>query len=117
MIAILSLASILFLADLPDDHVRIEICEQGVPTDLLWPAASLRATETYSADVIGIFRTPQKYVDTGVRGDRPNPYMLRASALVELPAGKHRLLLRARGAARLFVDGQPKPILTTPFPP
>ena len=104
-------------ANLPDDHIRVEISEQGVPTDLIWPAATLKTTESYSADVFGIYRTPHKYVDTGVRGDRSNPYMLRASAMIELPAGKHRLLLRARGAARLFIDGQPKPILTTPFPP
>src|SRR5262249_21339452 len=54
-------------------------------------------------------------VETGVRGDRGNPFLLRAMAVVKLPAGSHRLLLRGRGAARLWVDG--KAVLTNPFPP
>ena len=58
---------------------------------------------------------PHKYVDTGVRDDRPNPFLLRAAAVVTLPAGKHRFLLRARGASRLYLDE--KLVLSTPFPP
>jgi hypothetical protein len=58
-----------------------------------------------------LFELPQKYVDTG---DRANPLLLRAAAVVNLPAGRHRLLLRARGASRLLVDGQP--LLRTGFP-
>ncbi|HJZ54367.1 MAG TPA: DUF1553 domain-containing protein, partial [Gemmataceae bacterium] len=46
---------------------------------------------------------------------RANPYLFRAAAVVSLPPGKHRLLLRGRGASRLFVDG--KLLLSTPFPP
>ena len=41
--------------------------------------------------------------------------LLRALGVVKLPAGKHRLLLRGRGASALFVDG--KLIAKTPFPP
>lgn len=100
--------------DLPAGKVLVEICEQGVPNDKLWPAAPLEVTQTYTADAFGFVRVPHKYIDTGIRGDRPIPYLLRASAHIDLPAGKHRLLLRGRGAARLFVDGQA--VLTTPFP-
>ena len=57
---------------------------------------------------------PKKYIDTGVRADRPNPSMVRASALVTLPKGKHRLLLRGRCAAHLFVDG--KTVISNAFP-
>src|SRR5205823_4675793 len=74
----------------------------------------LAVAETYREDVFGFFEVPHKYIDTGVRGDRPNPFLFRAAAIVNLPAGKHRLLLRGRGATRLYVDE--KLVLTTPFP-
>ena len=81
----------------------------------VWPSEPLPTTEAYAAPAFGFFRTPFPYVSTGVRGDRANPYFLRAAAKVTLPAGKHRLLLRGRGAAALFIDG--KLVLSTPFPP
>ncbi len=93
--------------------VRVEICEEGVPEKNAWPTQSPKATESYDEDVFGFFEVPQKYVDTGVRGDRPNPYVLRAAAMVKLPAGKHRLLLRGRSASRLYLDG--RQVLTLPF--
>lgn len=101
--------------DLPAGRILVEICEQGVPTENVWPAATLGASESYLADAFGFFHVPYKYIDTGIREDRPNPFLMRASAEVELPAGEHRLLLRARGATRLTIDGQQ--VLTTPFPP
>jgi hypothetical protein len=98
---------------LPMDRVRVEICEDGVAESNTWPTVSPRATEGYEEDAFGIFDVPQKYVETGVRGDRRNPFVLRAAANVKLPVGKHRLLLRARSAARLYVDR--KQILSLPF--
>src|SRR5262249_32861671 len=77
--------------------------------------AQLPPTETYREEAFGFFAVPHKYVDTGVRGDRNNPYLLRAAALVTLPPAKHRVLLRGRGAGRLYVDG--KLLLSTPSPP
>lgn len=102
-------------ARLPKDAVLVEICETGVPQKEEWPAETLKADETYTVEAFGFSRIPHKYVETGIRGDRANPYLLRAAAQVEFPAGTHRLLLRGRGASRLFVDG--KLLLTTPFPP
>jgi hypothetical protein len=102
------------LARLPAGRIRVEICEDGVPKDS-WPGSPLAAAETYAADAFGFFQVPHKYIDTGVRADRSNPYLLRAAALVDLPAGTHRLLLRGHGACRLFVDGIL--VLATPFPP
>ena len=92
--------------------VRVEICEQDVPKSG-WPAVAPRATENFAEDAFGLFELPLKYVATGVRGDRAFPTLVRATASVTLPAGKHRLLLRARGMARLSVDG--KVIAETPF--
>lgn len=91
---------------LPKGKVLVQICEEGVPTKNAWPPFPPQPSETYTEDVFGIFEVPHKYVDTGVRGDRPNPYLLRAAALVHLPAGKHRLLVRGRNATHLSIDGR-----------
>ena len=86
------------------NRVLVEICEKGVPADNTWPTKAI-VTESYHEDAFGLFELPQKYVATGVRGDRAFPTLVRASARVNLPAGRHRLLLRSRGPARMLVDG------------
>ncbi|NQV23527.1 MAG: DUF1553 domain-containing protein [Rhodopirellula sp.] len=90
---------------IPAGKVLVQISEEGVPETNGWPEEP-QVTETYHEDLFGLIDLPQKYVSTGVRGDRANPLHLRAAALVKLPAGKHRLLLRGRGACRLVVDGK-----------
>ncbi|HEY1189449.1 MAG TPA: DUF1553 domain-containing protein [Gemmata sp.] len=102
-------------SDVPKGAVLVQLCEEGLPNRNSWPELPPRATESYREDVFGFFAVPHKYVDTGVRGDRANPYLLRAAAVVKLPPGRHRVLLRGRGAARLYFDE--KLLLTTPFPP
>lgn len=90
---------------IPAGKVLVQISEAGIPESNRWPEEP-QVTETYQEDVFGLFELPQKYISTGVRGDRANPSHVRASALVDLPAGKHRLLLRGRGVSRLIVDGK-----------
>jgi hypothetical protein len=91
---------------LPKGLVRVEICESGVPAKNAWPTIPPKADEAYNIEAFGISDIPQKYVDTGVRGDRANPLVLRAAAKVTLPEGKHRLLLRGRSASQLYIDGK-----------
>ncbi len=92
--------------------VRVELGERDVKPLGDQPSATA-ATESYTEDAFGLFELPHRYISTGVRADRAFPMLVRASAEVTLPPGKHRLLLRARGEARLFVAG--KKILETPF--
>jgi hypothetical protein len=101
--------------DVPKGEVLVHLCEEGMPTRNAWPDLPLPPTETYREDAFGFFEVPHKYVDTGVRGDRANPFLFRAAAIVTIPAGKHRILLRGRGAGRLYVDN--KLVVSTPFPP
>lgn len=92
--------------------IIVEICEEGVPKDNSWPAEAI-VTESYTEEVFGFFTLPQKYIATGVRADRAFPTLVRASANVTLPPGKHRVLLRSRGKARLTIAG--RTVLETPF--
>lgn len=101
-------------SDVPPRRVLVQLCEEGVPARNAWPDVEPLPTEIYHEDAFGFFEVPHKYIDTGVRADRGFPFLMRAAALVNLPAGKHRLLLRGRGASRLLIDGQL--LLTTPFP-
>lgn len=100
-------------AMIPEGKILVQISEDGVPAANSWPDEP-KVTETYEEEVFGFFEWPQKYVSTGVRADRANPSHFRASALVNFPKGKHRLLLRGRGAGRVIIDG--KKVLETPFP-
>ena len=93
--------------------VLVEICESNIPRNGSWPETKAAATEHFFEDAFGLFELPQKYISTGVRADRAFPTLVRASAQVSIPAGKHRILLRSRGKARLLIDGQP--VLETPF--
>lgn len=99
----------------PSDRVLVEICDDWHPEKNMWPTEQLKLTERHETPALALARLPEKYVDTGVRGERGNPYFLRALAKVKLPAGKHRLLLRGRGASALFIDGKLQ--VVTPFAP
>jgi hypothetical protein len=101
--------------DVPAGRVLVQLAEEGMPDANAWPNEPPKVGESYTEDVFGFLDVPQKYVDTGVRGDRHVPFLFRAAASVTFPKGKHRLLLRARGATNLHIDG--KTVLTTPFPP
>lgn len=103
------------LASEPSEDVLVEICEQGLADKDAWPEASLEGTEAFRIPAFGLDRIPAKYVDDGVRGTRPSPSLVRLSASVPIPAGKHRILIRARSASRLMIDGEL--IVETPFAP
>lgn len=101
---------------LPKGSVLVELCESGLSPDKnTWPETAPPATERYLERAFALFRLPQKYIETGVRADRANPLFVRLSGSVDLPAGKHRLLLRGRGASRVTLNGVV--VLTNPFPP
>lgn len=90
---------------IPSGKVLIQISEKGVPETNGWPEEP-EVTESYTEQAFGFFEVPHKYISTGVRADRQNPSHVRASALITLPEGKHRLLLRGRGRSRLSIDGK-----------
>jgi hypothetical protein len=97
----------------PPGKVLVQIAERGVPGQQRWPEEP-EVTETYQEEAFGLFALPEKYIGTGVRADRANPSLVRMAGRITLPRGTHRLLLRGRGASKIFIDG--KPVLSTPFP-
>lgn len=99
----------------PTSGIRVELCDRDIPTGSAWPEEAVFPSETYEEKAFGLFRFPARYIETGIRADRGNPMMVRALAQVKFPEGKHRFLLRSRGASRLSLNGQL--ILSNPFPP
>jgi len=93
------------VSKLPKDAVRVELFE-GIGTTANWNFTVGAPVETYTEPAFGFVGVPQKYTDRGVRADRSNPFLLRASALVKLPAGEHKFLLRSLQGAKLHVDGR-----------
>ncbi|QDV25491.1 DUF1553 domain-containing protein [Aureliella helgolandensis] len=101
--------------DVKAGEVRVELCTSGVPGRREWPDTLPTSSEILTEEAFGFFELPKKYESGGVLGNPPGNTFLRASGLVTLPKGKHRLLLRARGISRLIVDG--KTVLDTPLMP
>jgi hypothetical protein len=93
--------------------VLVELFE-GVPDQLSWDFSVGLPEENFRAPAMGFAHLPSRYTETGVKADRRMPFLFRATVQVSLPPGRHSLLLRAHGGARLSVDGQP--IISTRFP-
>jgi hypothetical protein len=99
--------------DPPKDGVLVEVME-GIPDKLSWDFIAPEPTERYIEPAFALVEIAHKYSPLGVRADRSNPFVVRVTGDVELPAGDCRLLIRSRSASRLFIDG--KLAVQNPFP-
>ena len=99
--------------DPPQNGVLVEVFE-GIPDKLSWDFVAPEPTERFTEPAFALAEIVHKYSPLGVRADRSNPFVLRVTGDVELPAGESRLLIRSRSASRLFVDG--KLAVEVPFP-
>ena len=86
--------------------VKVELFEKLKAPQLLAPPADAVPTETYQEPAFAFVRTPVKFSGNALPMDRSIPFGLRASYERVLTAGEYRFRLRARGAARLEIDGQ-----------
>ncbi|MCA8996937.1 MAG: DUF1553 domain-containing protein [Planctomycetaceae bacterium] len=96
------------LPDIPNGRVLVQLSE-GLPTHTRWlndgeswPSESTR----WTGDLFLLPRVPLQYDTWGIRSGWNAPVLLRMAGDVELPAGTHRFLLRARSLGRLWIDGQ-----------
>lgn len=94
-----------FAAIASSADVSVELLE-GTFKDKSWDAANAKVTDTYTEPAFGFITVPGKFSNRGLLVDRSNPYLVRSSKKMTLPAGDYTFLVRARGAARLFVDEQ-----------
>ncbi len=94
-------------SDYPENRVAVELLEE-VPFSHGWIFDTSECEPIYGYDetAFGFYQLPNRYVGTGVRGSWPSPMLVRATSRVELPKGRHTILLRAHSTARLSVDGE-----------
>ena len=96
------------LGDIPAGRVLFQLSENMPAGDRwlyaseAWPAESIR----WLGDSFLLPRIPARYDDWGIRSSWNAPLLLRIAGEVELPVGKHGLLVRARSLSRLWIDGQ-----------
>ncbi len=85
--------------------VRVTIWE-GISEGWDGPAPGRTPDDAYDAPAMGFARLPAKVNARGIEVDRAAPFGLAARTTLRVPAGPHRLILRAKGAARLTIDGK-----------
>jgi cytochrome c553 len=60
----------------------------------------------FSTDGFLLPRIPARFDSWGIRSAWKAPVRLRLAADIQLPAGNHRFLIRARSTSRLWIDGE-----------
>ncbi len=63
-------------------------------------------TERWMAEAFLLPRLPLRHDGWGIRSSWKEPLLVRMAGDAALPEGKHRVLLRARALARLWIDGK-----------
>ena len=95
------------IAGVPANRVLVQFCEGASAYDR-WPNGNESVGETtrWSMDGFLFPRVPLRFDDWGIRSEWKSPLLIRFAADVEIPPGQRRLLLRTRGLARLWIDGE-----------
>ncbi|MFO0942355.1 MAG: DUF1553 domain-containing protein [Pirellulales bacterium] len=86
--------------------IELQIFEDLPAHDSWTPNASYRTNLVYKLEADRFFfpRLPRRYDDWGIIASWRSTVLLQAAARVNLPVGKHQLLLRGRGLSRLWLD-------------
>jgi hypothetical protein len=71
-----------------------------------WAKPPSLKTDEYAERAFGFGAFVEKYDAQGIRVDRSEHFLLRAAAVVTLPQGAQRLLVRSLSGARLALDGR-----------
>lgn len=96
------------VGDIPAGKVMVTMAESLAAHDR-WPNQHEgwpEETVSWLGDSFLLPRIPLRYDDWGIRTGWKSPVLLRMSADVDLAAGEHQLLLRARALGRLWIDGK-----------
>jgi hypothetical protein len=87
------------------EAAKVELLE-GPIKDRSWDFSQAQVVETFEEQAFALTLAPTKYSSRGVALDRSSPFVLRVTQTLELPAGEYRLLMRSRGASRLYLDNR-----------
>ena len=101
------------LAPVPTAAVLFEIIA-GVADVSGWRFPLRQPVESFTRSTFALTELPQHYDDAGLRADRKAPLVLRGRARVPLPLGPQRIWVRARGEARVLLDGKQVATLKPP---
>lgn len=95
------------MGKIEEGQVLVQVNE-GHSASNRWPNSleTLKESLRWSSDAFLLPRMPLRYDDWGIRSAWADPVVLRMASDVKLPQGSHRLMLRTRGLARLWVDGK-----------
>ena len=63
-------------------------------------------SDAYEVPAFGFVQIPAKVNARGIEIDRAVPYAIRAESTLKIAPGRRTLILRAKGAARLSIDGR-----------
>ena len=104
------------LGPLPAGRV-VAMFHEGMPAQDRWLTAAEKLpgeTLRWSGREFLLPRLPLRYDDWGIRASWRGPVLTRLAGDVALPPGRHRVVLRARGLSRLWMDGA---LVTSTKPP
>ncbi|MBI4662998.1 MAG: DUF1553 domain-containing protein [Verrucomicrobia bacterium] len=90
--------------------VKVEIFE-ALPAGKELELREAEPVEEYAQRAFGFARFPTKYSANALPLDRSSAFVIRASLKRALPPGEYQFRLRAKGTARLSIDGES--VLTT----
>ncbi len=85
--------------------IECEVLEQ-IPVGQVWNQSGAKLMARFQHDSMAFNRLPNKYTSQAVIDHRPNPILFRVRAKQSFPKGKHKVLLRAKSATRLFLDNE-----------
>ena len=95
-------------ADLPSGAIVTQVFEK-LPEGAAWRLKQQPPVFEYTQPSFAFVGFPKKYNSTGVIDDRSNPFLMRARTrrvVSKEGAGEYQILVRAKNAAKLYVDGQ-----------
>lgn len=101
-------AEIAAAENLPRGAIVTQLFEK-LPEGAAWLLKQQKPVFEYAQPSFAFVGYPKKYNSTGVIDDRSNPFLLRARTRRVVSAdeaGEYQLLVRAKSAAKLYIDGK-----------
>ena len=96
---------LLFAPGSVEAAIRVSIWE-GMSEAWDWSIPAGNPSDAYDVPALGFVQLSAKVNSRGIEVDRAAPFAIRAETTLRVPSGRRTLILRAKGAARLMIDGR-----------